>query len=163
MRTRGSPHTRFLDMPLSASRRPPPGPRGHWLLGSLPERRSDPLGLFLRGREQYGDVVRYRMGPLSLFQLSHPDAVKHVLVDNVQGYSKTFLMQRLRPVLGQGLLLSEGGVWMRQRRLAQPAFHRERLALLATTMTDVIGAALRRWAPHLPEARPFDLAAELMR
>ena len=150
-------------MPLSASRRSPPGPRGHWLLGSLPERRSDPLGLFLRGREQYGDVVRYRMGPLSLFQLSHPDAVKHVLVDNVQGYRKTFLMQRLRPVLGQGLLLSEGGVWMRQRRLAQPAFHRERLTLLATTMTDVIGTTLRRWEPHLLEGRPFDLAAELMR
>jgi cytochrome P450 len=150
-------------MPLSASRRLPPGPRGHWLLGSLPERRSDPLGLFLRGREQYGDVVRYRMGPLSLFQLSHPDAVKHVLVDNVQGYRKTSLMQRLRPALGQGLLLSEGGLWMSQRRLAQPAFHRERLALLTTTMTEVIGATLRRWESHVAGEQPFDLAAELMR
>ncbi|HEY0094530.1 MAG TPA: cytochrome P450, partial [Archangium sp.] len=113
------------------ARRIPPGPRGHWLLGNLPERRADPLGFFTRGRERYGDVVRYRMGPFELYQVSHPDDVKRVLVDNARNYRKTRLMQRLRPVLGNGLLLSEGDFWRRQRRLAQPAFHRERLAGLA--------------------------------
>ncbi|HSP79607.1 MAG TPA: cytochrome P450 [Myxococcaceae bacterium] len=145
------------------SRRTPPGPRGHWLLGSLRERRADPLGLFLRGRERYGDVVRYRMGSFTVYQLNHPDDVKRVLVDNVQNYRKTYLMQRLRPLLGNGLLLSEGDFWRRQRRLAQPAFHRERLAGMSTTMTDIIGHELQRWAPYAELGQPFDLASELTR
>ncbi|MFY0563374.1 cytochrome P450 [Archangium lansingense] len=145
------------------ARRSPPGPRGHWLLGNLPERRADPLGFFTRIREQYGDVVRYRMGPLQLYQLSHPDDVKRVLVDNARNYQKTRLMQRLRPILGNGLLLSEGDFWMRQRRLAQPAFHRERLAGLATAITGLVGSALQRWEPLADSSQPFDLAAELTR
>ena len=145
------------------ARRLPPGPRGHWLLGNLPERRADPLGFFTRGREQYGDVVRYRMGPFELYQVSHPDDVKRVLVDNARNCQKTRLMQRLGPVLGHGLLLSEGDFWKRQRRLAQPAFHRERLAGLATAITGLVESALQRWGPLADSGEPFDLAAELTR
>ncbi len=145
------------------ARRIPPGPRGHWLLGHLYERRADPLGLFRRGHERYGDVVRYRMGPLQVYQVSHPDDVKRVLVDNAQNYRKTWLMQRLRPILGNGLLLSEGDFWKRQRRLAQPAFHRERMAGLATAITRVVESALQRWEPLAETGQPFDLAAELTR
>ncbi|OJH36348.1 cytochrome P450 [Cystobacter ferrugineus] len=141
----------------------PPGPKGHWLLGNLPERRADPLTLFLRGRERYGDVVRYPMGPLLMYQLSHPDDVKRVLVDNAQNYQKTALMQRLRPVLGEGLLLSEGDFWKRQRRLAQPAFHRERMEGIATLITRLVEESLPRWDALAARGEPFDLCAELMR
>ena len=141
----------------------PPGPRGHWLLGNLPERRANPLRLFLEGRERYGDVVYYPMGPLKVFQVSHPDDVKRVLVDNARNYPKTGLMQRLSPVLGEGLLLSEGEFWMRQRRLAQPAFHRERMAQLATLLTELIAPALERWAGPAARGEPVDLSAEMMR
>ncbi|MBM7111912.1 cytochrome P450 [Archangium primigenium] len=144
------------------ARRLPPGPQGHWLLGNLPERRSDPLGLFLRGRERYGDVVRYPMGPFLMHQISHPDDVKRVLVDNAQNYQKTALMQRLRPVLGEGLLLSEGGFWRRQRRLAQPAFHKERLAGMARDITGLVEDALPHWDALAARGEPFDLSAELM-
>ena len=143
--------------------RSPPGPRGHWLLGNLPERRKDPLGLFMRGRERFGDVVHYPMGPLHMYQVSHPDDVKRVLVDNARQYSKTGLMQRLRPILGEGLLLSEGELWMRQRRLAQPAFHRERLARLATATTSLVEPTLQRWEALADRGESFDLAAELIR
>ncbi|MET0406092.1 MAG: cytochrome P450 [Cystobacter sp.] len=143
--------------------RMPPGPRGHWLLGNLPERRSDPLSLFLRGRERYGDVVRYPMGPLVMYQLSHPDDVKRVLVDNAQNYQKTALMRRLGAVLGEGLLLSEGELWKRQRRLAQPAFHRERLQGMTGHITRLIEEALPHWDALADRGEPFDLAAELMR
>lgn len=145
------------------SRRVPPGPRGHWLLGHLPERRADPLGLFMEGRERYGDVVRYAMGPFRVYQVSHPDDVKRVLVDNARNYRKTSLMLRLRPIFGDGLLLSEGDVWKRQRRLAQPAFHRERLAGLMGTMPGLIASELQRWETHAGSGQPFDLAAELTR
>jgi cytochrome P450 len=115
------------------------------------------------GRERYGDVVRYPMGPFRVYQVSHPDDVKRVLVDNARNYRKTDLMQRLRPIFGNGLLLSEGDFWMRQRRLAQPAFHRERLAGLTATMPGLIASELQRWEAHVGSGQPFDLAAELMR
>src|SRR6218665_1340628 len=150
-------------MTHDAARRIPPGPKGHWLLGNLPARRADPLSLFLRGRARYGGVVRYPMGPFLMHQLSHPDDVKRVLVDNAQNYQKTALMQRLRPVLGEGLLLSEGDFWKRQRRLAQPAFHKERLAGMATVITRLIEDALPRWDALAEGGEPFDLSAELMR
>ena len=144
-------------------RRTPPGPRGHWLLGNLPERRKDPLDLFMRGRARYGDVVHYPMGPFRMYQVSHPDDVKRVLVDNARNYPKTSLMQRLKPVLGEGLLLSEGDFWKRQRRLAQPAFHRERLAELAATVAPIVEPALQRWEALAERGEVFDLAAELIR
>ena len=59
----------------------PPMPPGHWFWGHLPERESDPLGLYLRGRERLGDVVRFRMVPIHVEQLTHPDHVKYVLAD----------------------------------------------------------------------------------
>ena len=149
-------------MTLDAHRQPP-GPRGHWLLGNLPERRTDPLSLFLRGRERYGDVVHYPMGPLRMYQVSHPDDVKRVLVDNAQNYQKTALMQRLRPVLGEGLLLSEGDFWRRQRRLAQPAFHKERLAGMARVIVALVEESLPRFDALAAAGEPFDLAAEVMR
>ncbi|HEX8536663.1 MAG TPA: cytochrome P450, partial [Cystobacter sp.] len=147
----------------TAAARVPPGPKGHWLLGNLPERRADPLTLFQRGRERYGDVVRYPMGPLLMYQLSHPDDVKRVLVDNAQNYQKTALMRRLRPVLGEGLLLSEGDFWKRQRRLAQPAFHRERMEGIAALITQLVEESLPRWDALAARGEPFDLCAELMR
>lgn len=133
------------------------------MLGNLPERRTNPLALFLQGRERYGDVVHYPMGPFQVYQVSHPDDVKRVLVDHARNYPKTKLMQRLRPVLGEGLLLSEGEFWKRQRRLVQPAFHRERLAELASPITQLTADALERWDGLAGRGEPFDLAAELMR
>ncbi len=138
-----------------------PGPKGHWLLGSLPERRDDPLGLYSRGRAQHGDVVRYRFGPIALHLISHPDGIKHVLVDNAANYIKGRVFDDLRPLLGNGLVSSEGDFWKRQRRLAQPSFHRERLAALAEQMVDVADATLASWAPRV--GSELDVAEEMTR
>ncbi len=106
-----------------------PGPRGHFLLGSLPAVRRDPIRMFLEGFERYGDVVRFRFGPVVAHLVSSPAGVNHVLAESNRTYGKqTRGFKNLRYVLGNGLLTSEGEFWRRQRRIAQPAFHRQRIA-----------------------------------
>jgi cytochrome P450 len=117
------------------ARNPAPGPRGHPLLGSLPEVRRDPLRLFLAAFHEYGEVVRFHFGPMVAHLVSSPEGVHHVLVENHRNYGKqTRGYRNLRYVLGNGLLTSEGELWRRQRRIAQPAFHRQRIAGFAGTM-----------------------------
>jgi cytochrome P450 len=115
--------------------RPAPGPRGHPLLGSLPRAQRDPIGLMLESFREYGDVVRFRFGPKVAHLISSPEGVNHVLAENNKNYGKqTRGYRNLRYVLGNGLLTSEGESWKRQRRIAQPAFHRQRIAGFAQAM-----------------------------
>lgn len=141
----------------------PPMPPGHWLLGHLPERESNPLGLYLQSRERLGDVVRYRMGYIFVEQLTHPDHVKHVLADANARYTKGTVFDKTRPLVGNGLLTAEGDFWKRQRRLAQPAFHRERLAALGGMMTDTLQEMLQKWEPAVDGGRPLPVFQEMMK
>src|SRR5204862_1541864 len=68
-----------------------------------------------------------RLGPNRIWMLNHPDLVEEVLVTHNRRFIKHFALRRARPSLGEGLLLSEGDFWRRQRKLAQPAFHRDRV------------------------------------
>jgi cytochrome P450 len=106
----------------------------------------DPLR-FLRGaRERHGDVVRVAIGPLEVTLLSHPDLVEDVLVTRNRLWQKDrYLHTTLRPVLGDGLLSSEGDFWRRQRRLAQPAFHRDRIRAYAEIMVQHAGRLAAQW------------------
>jgi cytochrome P450 len=142
--------------------RTPPGPRGLPLLGIAPEAWRDPLAFFLRGWRQYGDVLKAKAGPYDYFAIVDADAVHHVLVENAKNYVKSPSYRGLRAVLGNGLVTSEGDFWRRQRKLAQPAFHRDRLAGFATTMVSDTRAMLDRWATGDP-ARPLDVHHEMSR
>ena len=107
--------------------RVPPGPRGNLLLGSLPEIRRENVHAFLDAWRRYGDTVRFR-GPLTLYLLAHPDAVKQVLQDNAANYPRPpFVRDRLQAIVGGGLVGAEGAGWVRSRRMAQPAFRRHSL------------------------------------
>ena len=81
-----------------------------------------------RLRRRFGDVVYFRIGPRRGFLITNPEDVRHVLQDNARNYHKSPLYEKLRMFLGNGLLTSEDDFWLRQRRIAQPAFHRQRLA-----------------------------------
>ncbi|MBI3543555.1 MAG: cytochrome P450 [Deltaproteobacteria bacterium] len=145
----------------------PPGPKGQLLLGSLPKRRKEPLQLYMQGALEYGDLVYYRMGPMKVVLVNNPADIKHVLQDNQKNYVKGFGYSALEPALGRGLLLSEHDFWRRQRRLAQPAFHRQRLMKFAETMVDSTRRMLDRWAelpsPRGGQAPVVDVAQEMMR
>ena len=102
---------------------------------------------FLRSTcDKYGDVVDVALGPMEATLVSHPDLVEDVLVTRNRLWQKDmFLHSALEPVLGEGLLSSEGDFWRRQRRLAQPAFHRDRIASYATIMVEHATRLAERW------------------
>lgn len=136
-----------------------PGPRGHWLWGSLPQFRDDPIHALQDPWRAYGDVVRLRFGPKRVHLLVHPDHVRHVLQENNKNYGKqTIGFAKLRKLLGNGLLTSEGEFWLRQRRIAQPAFHRQRIAGFGGAMVRATSEMLARWQP----GATLDIAAEMM-
>lgn len=144
----------------STVRREPPGRRGHLLWGSMFEFQRDPLRFIREVTNNYGDVVRYRMGHMIWYQANHPDGVRRVLQENNRNYGKgTLTLGILKPVLGEGLLTSEGDLWRRQRRLMQPVFHRRSVAAFGEIMTRETLAMLDRWRP----GEPLDVAAEMSR
>lgn len=101
-----------------------PGPHGSWLFGNLTEFRAGMLPFLERCRYEYGKVVAFRLGPKRLILVSDPSLIEQVLVTQNKSFKKHFATRLLKPVLGKGLLLSEGSQWLRQRRLVQPAFSR---------------------------------------
>jgi cytochrome P450 len=139
----------------------PPGPF-YWTplaLGRV--MRRDPLAYVSNLSRDYGDVVCLCMGTMRVYFLHHPDGVKHVLQDNNQNYVKGPIIARVKVLIGDGLFTSEGDFWRRQRRLAQPAFHRERIAGFADAMARRTAERLARWEPAAASGEPIDVAAEM--
>lgn len=148
--------------PISAPQRKVPGPRSLSPLGQLRELQRDSIGALERFRSQYGDIVRIRFGIWTNYLVSHPDHIKHVLQENPQNYHKGVIYEFLKPVVGQGLLTSEDDFWKRQRRIAQPAFHRKTLATLASGMTGEAAHMIERWRSPAAANESIDVLDELM-
>src|SRR5438105_15687843 len=133
------------------------------LLGSLLDAQRDPLGLFTKA-SRLGDIVELKFADWQVFLLSDPKLVEHVLHENAKSYGKqTRGYAALRTILGNGLLTSEGTFWLRQRRLAQPAFHRERLQSWGEVMVRATREMIDAWAPRLNSAESFDAHEEMMK
>ncbi len=143
----------------------PPGPPRHLLFGNAREVRQLGAHLFaLNNMQQYGKICHYHILRWPVYLMSHPDYIKHVLQDNHRNYGKdTFAYRALRLILGYGLVTSEGAFWLRQRRLAQPAFHRQRIEAFGAIMTHATHAMLDRWAQVAETEQVFDVAQEMSR
>ena len=123
----------------------PPGPKGHPLTGNLFDYTRDHLGFLTRCAREYGDVVRLRFVNVPVYLLNHPDHVEYVLVKNNRNFIKSKGVRHSLGFLGDGLLTSEGDFWRRQRRLAQPAFHRERIDAYGGVMVECAERAISGW------------------
>ncbi|HTR48478.1 MAG TPA: cytochrome P450 [Verrucomicrobiae bacterium] len=124
----------------------PPGPKGLPVAGMAFFLRRDPLAAMRQIAREYGDIVRFHVMMQERILLNHPDWINQVLVIQHNKFHKSELTRRITArMLGQGLLISEGEFWRRQRRLAQPAFHRNRVNDYAATMLDIAGAHIREW------------------
>ncbi|HUQ83213.1 MAG TPA: cytochrome P450, partial [Gemmatimonadaceae bacterium] len=127
----------------------PPGPRRRVpALNALTMGR-DPLAFLAGLRDEYGDIARVPLGAETLYLFSHPDLVRDVLVTNHRNFHKGRGLERAKMLLGDGLLTSEGDFHLRQRRLAQPAFHRQRIAAYGATMAKHAVARRDRWRDGL--------------
>src|SRR5688500_7693443 len=133
----------------------PPGPTQD----GLPEMARNQLAFYQRITREFGDFVPARFGLRRGVFINHPDLIEEVLVTQSAKFIKSMALRRSRRLLGNGLLTSEGDFSRRQRRLAQPAFHRQRIASYAETMVDATDRLLRTW--H--DRETLDVHAEMMR
>jgi|SRR5579859_142937 len=133
--------------PSTATRLPlPPGPRGHFFWGVLPELRQDMLGLYHDVAPKYGDIVRLHFAGVDTFMLAHPDYFKQVLQDNNRNYQRnTFFNNIVKQFVGLSLFTADGDDWLSRRRLMQPAFHRQRLSAFGAVMAASTAQVLERW------------------
>ncbi len=126
--------------------RVPPGPKGLPFVGMALDLRRDPLEGMRRMTREYGDIVHFQVMGQDRILLNHPDLINQVLVIQQGKFHKSELTRRITGrMLGQGLLISEGDFWRRQRRLVQPAFHRSRMAEYGATMRELTQAHIRGW------------------
>jgi cytochrome P450 len=136
----------------------PPGPKTH-PLRNLFRRRPDRLGFFTNSAREFGDFVPFKVGPWQYVLLNDPDAIRDVLINKAEKFTKAPPLRRASQTLGQGLLTSEGEFHRRQRRLAQPAFHPGRVAALA----DVMARAAVKSADEWRDGQHIDAHAEMMK
>lgn len=108
----------------------------------------DHLGLFRR-MAAAGDVTQIRLGRQRLILLNHPDDIRQLLVAEQRAFAKGRALDRVRTLLGNGLLSNEGESHLRQRRLVQPAFHRERIAAYGAVMAEYAERLAERWQPGM--------------
>ncbi|HUH12031.1 MAG TPA: cytochrome P450 [Longimicrobiales bacterium] len=123
-----------------------PGPRARPIVGNIPDIAPDMLGFWTRMAREHGDFAAFRVGGWPSVLVSDPDAIETVLVKRHRSFIKHRLFFRhVTALFGDGLLTAEGDFWLRQRRLAAPAFHTERLNAYARVMTDYTDAMLAGW------------------
>lgn len=123
----------------------PPGPKARPLVGNLLDYSRDPLNFLARSAQEYGDVVSLQFPGPPAYLLSNPEHIEQVLVRNNRNFIKDRVTRGELDILGDGLLTSEGDFWRRQRRLAQPAFHRKRIENYAETMVAYTQRMLKDW------------------
>jgi cytochrome P450 len=123
----------------------PPGPRGGFPLGHTFAYLRDQLGFLTRAVREYGDVVRLRLGNTTTYVLVNPEHIDYVLRSHADNFMKDKLTRWLIPLVGEGLLTSEGSFWRRQRKLAQPAFQRKEIDRYAAVMVEHTERMLESW------------------
>src|SRR6266550_831243 len=123
----------------------PPGPPPNLIRALFGAMQQNPLDYFSAMAQKYGDVSGMRIGNFRSLFVNHPDLIEDVLVNNARKFHKGRILQANKFLFGEGLLTSEGDFWLRQRRLSQPAFHRERINAYAATMADYTEQMLATW------------------
>ncbi|MCB9008361.1 MAG: cytochrome P450 [Ardenticatenaceae bacterium] len=129
----------------------------------IPEIQRAPLAFLQRNAAEFGDFIHYPLGLWEVYQLNHPDLIEHVLVTNQRNYSKnTVQYNTLANITGNGLLTSDGRFWRRQRRMIQPAFHRQRVLGWGETMVTISQNMLRVWHTFAQTGQPIDVDDAMM-
>lgn len=127
----------------------PPGPLALPLVGNFPAFRRNPLSFLRTLQRRYGRVATIHLGKIPVVCCFRPEHVRAVLIENPRVFTKANddSGSRLRYLLGEGLLTSDGDFHRQQRRLVQPAFHKKRVESYADVMVRFTGEMLATWQP----------------
>jgi len=123
----------------------PPGPKPQAPFEMVRAIRRDLLGFLKQTADRYGDIAYFKAGSQQVFLLHHLDYIKDVLVTHNRNFTKSHGLQLAKRILGEGLLTSEGEFHLRQRRLVQPAFHRQRIEAYGRVMANYAAHLSERW------------------
>jgi cytochrome P450 len=123
-------------------------------------RPGDPIRFFNYLVSTYGRIAHYKIGRDHIVFLNDPELVQEIFINQHQNFTKERTQQRMKILVGEGLITSEGKFHQRQRHLAQPAFHRQRIAGYAATMVDRAARWREQWEVKAPG--PVDVALEMM-
>jgi cytochrome P450 len=126
---------------------PPPGPRRFPLVGNTFMVRRDALATLMRWGREYGDVIHYHFFSYPVYILAHPRDIEQVLLSRASDSEKGMTTRGNPELFGNGLLTSDGEFWRRQRRLANPAFHRENILRYADITLEEAARLLAAWQP----------------
>ncbi|HLX45637.1 MAG TPA: cytochrome P450 [Bryobacteraceae bacterium] len=137
----------------------PPLYKGRPLLGVLPEFRKNAPQFLQKVARAHGDLVHFRLGPQNAYVISNPEWIKDILITNQTNFTKSRMLERAKVLLGEGLLTSEAEFHKRQRRLVQPAFHRDRLIGYGAAMAECAAQCRDRWSA----GERFDVSREMNR
>jgi cytochrome P450 len=134
----------------------PPGPAEGFDLGGSDES----LARLRRYFAEFGDLYRVFAPSRGVYNyvINHPDDIKRVLLSNHRNYTKGEGMDRVKILLGNGIMTSEGDLWRRQRRMMQPAFHRRVIDQFSALISEVNGKFAARWAEKAARAEPINLS-----
>jgi len=134
--------------------------RGNLIFGSMLDLSRDRVAFMTRLAEKVGTVARFRIFNLEVYHITEPEAVQHILQDNARNYVKGKLFDPMRSLVGNGLFVSDGDFWLRQRRLMQPAFHQRRLSSLVEGMAAETQVSIDRWAQAAATGEALNMAEE---
>jgi cytochrome P450 len=123
----------------------PPGPRGLPFVGTSFMASRDSTQTLLRWAREYGDIVYYRFFDFQFYVLFHPQHVERVLLGKTGNFVKGITSRANPELFGNGLLTSDGDFWRRQRKLSNPAFHRESLARYADITVEEAARLMDGW------------------
>ena len=156
-------NTALLHAGTEFDQKSPAGPRPYPIVGNLLGIRKDPLRYFTNVSRDYGDVVPIHMGVERILFINRPGYIKHILQDNHANYCKSKFYGKLRPILGNGMLLAEGKTWLKLRRVAQPSFQGPRIETMATAVVEATSEMLDRWDRTGGGKPTLDVCSEMMR
>jgi cytochrome P450 len=138
-----------------------PSLHGYPLLGVIPSMLKNPQVIFDEAFKK-GDLVRVPLGPLAAYVVVDPDLFSYFLKDNHRNYNKASGIWRMMgQVLGNGLPVIEGDFWLRQRRMMQPAFHRQHMANFIDLMASETMDTANRWRQAVADGETLDLMKEM--
>ncbi|MGO4683788.1 cytochrome P450 [Hyphomicrobium sp. 2TAF46] len=125
----------------------PPGPKGTLIGGNAAQMGPRRVDFFLDLAQTYGPVASFRVGRWRVFLVSDPELIQQVLVTDARHYIKHFGARAFKPILGNGLVTSEGDFWLSQRRMMQPSFLKALVLSYAPIMAELTTAMLAEWSP----------------